>query len=664
LGCAWHAAGASFQEWQYVQQVEVPTAGVVKIPLAMETFDHARGDLADLRIADADGRELASYVERPVALRRVVTSQRSLATFLERNRTRISIARTSTNPLVAIELESPAPVFLKPLTVSVFGGDRRPVPLVVNRPFFRHQSGIADLRIPLTNTAASQIEILIDDTRSGPIPITGATLYELESEAPAEETLALAIAERVDTADQTRLTLALPAARLTLSALGLEANDPLFTRRLQALVRHVEEGEVRERVLATGTVYRMAIEGLLTASETQLRLDAHVPSRELVLVIDNQDSPPLDIVRVQAKRWPASVVFQAAAPGTFRLYCGRERATAPRYDITAFATRLKSLKITSLPWSPILPNPEFAPSEPLPEIPALGAPLDAKPWGYRKRVEIERAGIQRLELDLDVLAATVPWLGDLRLLSGGKQVPYIVERTSLERPVVAAATPASDPKRPSWSLWELRLPTARAPVKRLICDVAAPLFRRDVTLLETLTDDRGQSHLRSLGSAVWTQTPGRTSRQFQLVLAAEPTSALLTLQTDNGDNAPVAISNVRFQYPVTRLLFKAPPGAQVDLYYGLRTAVAPRYDLDLVADALLRSPLHAARLGPQEQLKAAAGWQQRIVTGGGAGVLFWSVLILVVGGLLVIVHRLLPKPPADPAPAAQGGHETDSSKKS
>ncbi|MSU35415.1 MAG: hypothetical protein EXS36_09930 [Pedosphaera sp.] len=56
---------------------------------------------------------------------------------------------------------------------------------------------------------------------------------------------------------------------------------------MNVLTREWENGEVRERLLGAGTIYRVAVEGRNVAAQLDLALDAQPPSRELVLVIDN-----------------------------------------------------------------------------------------------------------------------------------------------------------------------------------------------------------------------------------------------------------------------------------------------------------------------------------------------------------------------------------------
>ena len=118
---------------------------------------------------------------------------------------------------------------------------------------------------------------------------------------------------------------------------------------------------------------------------------------------------------------------------------------------------------------------------------------------------------------------------------------------------------------------------------------------------------------------------------------------MIFLDTDNGDNPPIMLSSIDATYSVARLLFKTEPGP-LALYYGNRTAAAPRYDLALVAGQILTAEKSIAALGREEPARTG-GWADQALGGARGGILLWGVLALVVIGLLVIVSKLLPKPP-------------------
>jgi len=209
---------------------------------------------------------------------------------------------------------------------------------------------------------------------------------------------------------------------------------------------------------------------------------------------------------------------------------------------------------------------------------------------------------------------------------------------------VSGATPATnDPKNPQVSRWILHLPHAHLPLTRLGCVVRTALFQRDMVLYEDVVDGHGDTTRRTLGQAVWVQRPDRNRRDFVLPLACSPQGDTLILETQNGDNPPIDLEQVQVFYPATRVLFKATAGDSIQLYYGNPEAVAPRYDLSLVAGELLAADRTVAEVAPEERLRKGA-WEGHAILGK-SGVLFWAILAVVVVGLLVIIARLLPKPP-------------------
>ena len=201
---------------------------------------------------------------------------------------------------------------------------------------------------------------------------------------------------------------------------------------------------------------------------------------------------------------------------------GNSRCAAPNYDLAALGANLKTVAVSPLNLSPPADNPNYRPPEVLAGIQEGGTALDVADWKYRKAVKLTRAGAQRIELDLDVLSHAQPGFSDLRLLSAGKQLPYILEATSIRRSLTPTVTAASDKKDPRISRWIIKLPRARLPITRLTCTARTPLFQRDMTLYEELSDERGDKYRRPLGGASWVQTPDRASKEFTLTLDASP----------------------------------------------------------------------------------------------------------------------------------------------
>ena len=514
--------------------------------------------------------------------------------------------------------------------------------LVQAQPIFRQSRGASQLHLSLLVGTWTNLRLTVDDQRSQPIPFTGARVHAAASESVPSETLPVAIAGRHENPGETRLALNLGAAHLDLSALFIETTEPLFARQVTLAVPQISQDAIREQVLAQGVVYRVAVEGQPASSNLTVTVGAQAPSREVLLLIANQDSPPLPITAVRAERRPVFLVFLGRALGLHHLLTGNSRCAAPRYDLSAMRDSLKAVPVSPITISPLADNPSYRPPEALAGVQEGGTALDVSTWRFRKLIKLERDGAQQIELDLDVLSGAQPGLEDLRLLRSGKQLPYILQRTSINRSLTPTVSGSKDAKDPGLSRWRIKLPKPALPITRLTCLAQTPLFRRDLSLYEELADERGDKNRCNLGGASWTRTPERASQEFALTLDSPPQTDTLFLETHNGDNPAIELEKFQLFYPATRVLFKAQAGGELFLYYGNPEAASPRYDLSLVASELIAAEKADSALGGQEQLKKA-GWRET-QTPGKAGLLFWGILALVVVVLLILLSRLLPKP--------------------
>jgi hypothetical protein len=637
------AAAAALNDWASRQSIQVTAPGLVRVGLPPETFDAAQSALADLRVLDPAGAEVPYLIEQPRARTRMLRPQEGWQVFLEANRTRIEIDVNLRGQLTAISLETPVPEFLKAATLTgTADGTART--LLSAYPLFRQPGGAARLQLRLPGGSWTHLTLVLDDAPSKPIPVTGIVLQEEESPAPPPEVVAARLGERIEGAGETRLTIDLGAAHVPLAGLRFHTDEPLFVRRLNVFTRQWTNGEVRERSLGGGTIYRISVEGRTNAAQLDLALDLAPPTRELAVLIDNGDSPPLPLEAVEALRRPTHLVFLARQAGMFQLFSGNPRAVAPRYDVAALASQLKGARVSLLKPGALGANPEFRLSEPLPEIPAFAAALDVEPWSFRRAVKIAPGAVQQLELTPHVLAHAQAALSDLRLVAAGKQVPFILERAGFTRALSLEVSRGDDPKRPRLSRWILRLPQARLPITQLSCETKATLFQREARVSEELTDSRGERYPRMLGNASWVRRPESKSVRLSVALSAPPQTDTLLLEMDNGDNPPIELEKFQVSLPVSRVLFKTPPGETVELCYGNPKAITPGYDLDLVAPRILAAAKAEATLADADP----AGPGQRQPSNRSLSYIFFGVLALVVTGLILVITRLLPKPAKAP----------------
>jgi len=624
-------------EWAYRQPVQVPAGGLVKFDVPAATLDAARADLADLRLLDPQGREVPLLLEPPRAPQAVARKARATTISLEEQRTVVLVETGFDGTLDSVTLHTADESFVKSVTVEGSDDKATWTTLVTKHPLYGTTSDGGKIALPPGKWR--WLRLTLDDRRAEAVAVSGVEIGGLDDDLAAPASEALVLRSRDETPGETRLTLTLPARNLPVSALVLTTDEPIFQRRVRVVQSRFEEQGIVESEVAAGTISRAAGVG---GENLRLALERVLPEREVVLVIDNEDNPPLPVAEVRALVRPVRLVFHAAEAGEYRLLVGNARATAPRYDLAAFAGELSKLHPVALQIGGLVPQPEFAPSEPLPEVPTQGSPLDVAPWTYRKAVRPAAAGVQQLELDAEVLAHAAGDFSDLRLVNAGSQVPYVLQRTSLTRAVKVTVAAAPDAKRPTVSRWKLTVPQSDLPVVRLTATLGGTLFQRTVRLYSNEEDRRGNAWEQTLGHATWTQTPSRRTKTFSLGLSSR-VGDTLWLETDNGDNPALALDQVELHYPVTRVLFKTTAAQPLALYYGNARISAPRYDLSLVGGTLLAAEKTVPALGAEETLKEVSGGSRALKAH--AGWLFWGGLAVVVVVLLVVVAKLLPKPP-------------------
>lgn len=635
-----HAAALP-SEWQREQSFNVSGTGLTKISLPVTTLDSARPSLEDLRLYDDAGNEIPYLIERPVPVTKTIRDVKSFRVAMQLRATVVTIETGIAQPLDTVTLETPAANFLKPVRVEGSNDGRNWQTLVQGQPIFRLSAGASKLAVTFPSGVWAWLRLTADDQRSAPIPFTGVRVQATMTEPAPIESQSVSISERNENPGETRLALDLGAANLDIISVQFETAEPLFTRSVTLAVPQISESAVREQAIGRGTIYKVGVEGQVASENLSAPLNQQVRSRELVAFIQNGDSPPLQISAVRIERRPVYLVFLARNSGTFHLLSGNSHCAAPRYDLSGLQMDLKKIAIASVQVTPTSPNPNYREPETLAGIQSDGAALDVADWRYRRPIRLLRDGVQQIELDPAILSHSETGFGDLRLVRDGKQIPYVLEHTSITRALQPAVTVTTDEKDKSISRWILRLPQPNLPISRIQCVSSSALFERDISVYEELADDRGEKYRRSLGGASWIQKPGQARKDFVLMFSGAPEGDTLVLETHNGDNPPIELAKFQAFYPVTRLLFKASAKDEISLYYGSPQVTYPRYDLSLVADQLLSANKSPAAFGDEEQLRKSS-WTEKQKPGTG-GIVFWGILALVVVGLLFVIAKLLPK---------------------
>ena len=638
-------ADANRQEWRQIQPIEVSVPGLIKAQLPAETLGALRPDAADLRLLDPVGAEVGWLLERPLRFTpdAPVRQAKAFQSNLKPRATVLLLETGTTLPIAGLGLETGTGSFLKPARVEG-SDDGQSWQLVADGlPVYQRYQGETHLQLTFPPHRWARMRVTLDDARTEPVLFTGARLQVVPSGSQMGiEHKSVRIVSREELPGESRLVLDIGSANLDLAALLIASSEGLFTRPASLRVRSVDHGNLVEHTVARGLLFRgFSTNDQPTAANTRFEVGESVPNREAVLAIQNGDSPPLPVSAIEMELLPVQLVFWARQVGRFELLAGNAECVAPRYDLSTFADQIRTATPQTATFGPLAANPTFRLTTVVPDPFAMGAALDVSAWRFRRPLKISRDGAQQLELDLAILAGARADLADVRLVSEGRQRPFVREGGAGWRSVSVEPVPDNDRKNPEVSRWRLKLPYERLPVVSLSMDSTGALFDREVVVSETGMDSRGEIFRQILGETRWRRTPGVPLRPLTIPLASRPSTDTLWIEVRNGDNQPLQLGTVVFSYWATSLHFLAPVSPTTWIYYGNSKATGPEYDLQLVAARLLVADTATATAGAVEG-SVQGTWNGIKLSGLGIW-FFWGALAVVVAVLLVVLRRLLPE---------------------
>ena len=661
--------------WSFRRSVGVTrTSGsLAAFGLPPEVLARCQPGARDVRIVEPEGREVAYLIDRSVA--RETESRFGGVLVDARRELRGQSAWTADLGRMAtfdrLTLAIPAQDFSKAVRVEVSPDRARwrealRDASVFDRPWRGgriHHTSLA-LAAPVE---ARYVRVTTSDSRSRPIDVTGleAIASRLREEGTWWRDATLVPLEGEPGRSRYRIE---GVAGMPFEKLRIETEDAFFSRRVTVSEARSQPGRDDPLPLGSADVYRVRVDDALLAGES-LEIPLRAPGvGELVLEIDEADSPPLRRLRIRVGAVTTRLVFApAAAEAT--LYYGNPVTRPARYDLERERARIaNAAEVAEALLGPEQPNPRFRAPAPLAFAPLRGAILETRRWTLERPFEVpERDDLYSLALSASDLAVLRPDLADLRLVDAQDvQLPFVLDReASLERVVMEHSVErlaAGGEGRGAISRHDLALPEtfakgARLPVLALELQVSDRFFTRPARLLDPLAD---QAHGPSLLAAATLARSGREegpSRPLELGLGSRRVSEL-RLEIEEGDNAPLNLEVVRALVPVPRLAFKAGPG-RYRLLLGNEDAAAPRYDiaalrqefltyaaLPLAASPLDKNPGHRRRLS--EHFRGAS-----------PTLLLWGTLGFAVVALLLLTARIVAegekRPPPD-GPAVPGGN--------
>jgi hypothetical protein len=359
----------SLIRWPYYREVVLPpaSAGLLDFALDADILHHSRQDHGDVRLYDANRREI------PYALR-VRRDVHTTDTFQVRefNRSRRGGVTEiyydlgdTTSEHNEIEIDTAGQNFRRQVAVDGSQDALQWATLVSDGWIFRFQGsyGSADERrvtYPVSRYRYLRLRVSADPQVDGAVPTVNSVAahrtFHLEGETQ-EFPVMLQGREpaRLDGRPASAYDLDL-GGPIPLEGLTLVVAEASFSRpyRIEAL----SSGEQHPRVIASGRLVR--------PESGPAEINFHEQfARRLRLTIADDRNPPLTLASIRARSAARQIVFEGGSSSVLRLYYGNPDAAPPHYD---FADSLPTPLLetpTRLFLGPQHANPDYEP-EPQP----------------------------------------------------------------------------------------------------------------------------------------------------------------------------------------------------------------------------------------------------------------------------------------------------------
>jgi hypothetical protein len=653
--------------WRYRRSAVIPAQeGFASIALPPEVAAHSQGDLRDLRLVGPEGAEIPYVVDRVVdreATRRwagrLVDTRREPIGPAEEGGGRsvwvVDLGEERTFDTVTLEIGASDFAKRMRLEASTDGATWRTL---------REDAGVFDaawaprvhhtvLPVPETGRGRYLRLTTSDHRRSPPVSVAGVTVSATRRAEGEEWRRPLALS-RIEGKAGSRYRLDLPPT-FPLEFLTLEADDAAFARGVRLLEVREVSGQKAERVLAEGLLYRVKLaDAALSGECLSLPVASAGQGGELVLEVADGDSPPLKRPRVTVSAPTVRLLF-AAGPGPLTLYYGNEVTRAPLYDLGPVRERLALSAPAAATLGPEVENARYQRAAPLPFAAPRGAAVEVHRWKALRKLALGGSeDLHALTLAPEDLAVLRPDLGDIRLVDEeGRQVPYILEAGAALATVPLTVERVSDPMRAdrrTESRYRLRPREGTSgrplilPLAALELEVLERFFDRPARLLTEAPGGRGERAL-FVGRLARNVEPRAQGAPPPLVISLDGSRhSELTLQVDEGDNAPLTLTAARAVVRVPRITFKSGSGGY-QLLLGNRDATVPRYDLaslrqEVLAYSALAASASSAEANPAFRRFVGDYWSDAPPT-----LLLWGTLLLAVVALLLLTARVIRRAP-------------------
>ena len=632
-----------------------------RLELPLDVIAACRPDLSDLRIVDAEGKEVPYLIDSRRAVEtEVEVEQRVTPELLEVKRQ--TIERPTGPPLRReiyelsfpqersqtgawdLVIQSSRSSFVRRVEVSAVGEDGSSVKLVENGSLFRLRNPVREkTRLNVPDRTAARLVVTLE----GEDGFFLEPAFRLETSGTVLRQRAVVELSEISRQELDRKTiveLARPRG-LVPDVLQVSTTTRSFHRAME--IRDEGPGGGNSAV-GFGVVFRFPALAVVEGLEVQL---SAARGDRLRVEIDNGDSPALEDLAFRAVVRRPALLFTLEGRGATEpsgtLFFGGGRAYRPRYDLqrlwSALPARWDGTRddgeqlYAGARLGEVSGNPRFDASPILAFAMRPGAEIEARGYTHRRELHAKPSeeGLIRVQLGLEDLAHAREDLGDLRIIDDqSRQWAYLRQGRagSSRMELKISGTESKDGK----SAYRLELPVAPAKIDELALETSLPFFDRGYRLLAKWQSEQGE---RSAPVAQG-RLVRRAGEMRSLKIPIQPRRIdSFELIVEDGDDAPLTFDRVEGGFPLPEAYFVAPEGDYA-LLLGNPEASAPTYELERVRGIVLAVKSSDASAEPLKENPAFSAAARLGTQAGAQQALLWVALGLAVAVLAGLTLKL------------------------
>ena len=346
LAAAWAAAAllapVPSRSAEVARQIEHPAPGPSVVVLDRDVYENARADLADLRIADDEGREVPYLLvhadERPAPSTRPAMRD---ASFVRGRKAMVTLDFGAPTLKSHLTLALSGDNFRRRVTVEGRGRREPEWATIVDQAYVFAVPAPAAARyetiaLPENNHQLLRVTVFHGPDDPDRIQIADAWAGIEERRRPREAEVAARLTKAEEArAHETILTLDLGARYQPFRGIVLDVADPRFWRGVGVEARvDPPPGQAGPPLawtfLCEGAIYRAEADGEVRESR---RVEVAGRHRVVRVRIRNRDDAPLSIAGATVMAPVERIAFDAIPARRYRLTYGDHRRQSPTYDL-------------------------------------------------------------------------------------------------------------------------------------------------------------------------------------------------------------------------------------------------------------------------------------------------------------------------------------------